>query len=405
MPSRVEMRVLAERGLRGIIVAILALLLWNSLFHKTPSAVQETIVGRPSIEALSTWSNRSNAPGKIHVQLDSVPSPIERAWLHALAGAGSTVTWSGNLPPLMIEAQPVASPTGGVKTRVAAPTGSTVVIGDDVGVLDTLRAVNSGAALTLNSSVGELTGRTTGATASTMSRDSVVLHKVLVIGDANWESKFVVAALEEAGWKVDALIRIAPSVDVTQGSVAAIDTSRYSAVVALDGSASSYANRLVAYAQNGGGVVLAPQATAADGMAALRIGGVGQPPSDARAIQASGTVNLATLSLAAITSLRSDAVPLEKRGSSVAVAARRIGAGRILQLGYEDTWRWRMGGSDAAIRDHRMWWSGLLSSVAYAPRIPHTVENQQDEAPLVSLVASIGPRSEESVSANLGGSR
>src|SRR5207248_4874175 len=141
---------------------------------------------------------------------------------------------------------------------------------------------------------------------------------------------------------------------------------------------------LVDYAQSGGGVILAPQAAAADGMGSLRIGGVGQPPSDARAIQASGAVNLATLSLAPITSLRNDAVPLEKRGSSVAVAARRIGAGRILQLGYEDTWRWRMGGSDGAVRDHRMWWSGLLSSVAYAPRAPRFTETQQDEAPLAS---------------------
>src|SRR6266550_6758171 len=405
MLSRVEMRVLAERGLRGIVVAILVFLLWNSFFYKGSSAVQEIVGGRPSTEALSTWSNRSNAPGKIHVQLDTVPSPLERAWLRALAGAGSSVKWSGNLPPLMIEAQPVASPTSGVKTRVAAPSGSTVVIGDEVGVLDTLRAANSGAALALNSSVGGLTGRVAGATASTMPRDSVVLHKVLVIGDASWESKFVVAALEEAGWKVDALIRVAPNVDVTQGSMAAIDTSRYSAVVALDAAASPYANRLVDYAQSGGGVVLAPQAAASDEMASLRIGGVGQPPSDARAIQASGAVNLTTLALTPITSLRNDAVPLEKRGNSVAVAARRIGAGRILQLGYEDTWRWRMGGSDAAIRDHRIWWSGLLSSVAYAPRVPRAVDTQQDEAPIASLVGAIGPRSEESVGANLGTSR
>jgi hypothetical protein len=405
MLSRAEMRVLAERGLRRIVVVILAFLLWKSLFYKPSSTVQENVSGQPSIETLSTWSNRSNAPEKIHVQLDSVPSLLERAWLRALAGAGSAVTWSGNLPPLMIEAQPVASPTGGVKTRIAAPSGSTVVIGDEVGVLDTLRAVNSGAALTLNSSVGGLTGRMAGATASTIPRDSVVLHKVLVIGDANWESKFVVAALEEAGWKVDALIRVAPSVDVTQGAKAAIDTSGYSAVVALDGSASPYANLLADYAQSGGGVVLAPQAAAADGMSALKIGAVGQPPSDARAIQASGAVSLATLSLAPITSLHADAVPLEKRGSSIAVAARRTGAGRILQLGYEDTWRWRMGGSDGAIRDHRMWWSGLLSSVAYAPRVPRMVETQQDEAPVASLVASIGPRTDESAGANLGASR
>src|SRR5260221_12504209 len=143
-----------------------------------------------------------------------------------------------------------------------------------------------------------------GATASTVPRDSVVLHKVLVISDANWESKFVVAALEEAGWKVDALIRVAPSVNVTQGSMAAIDTAGYSAVVALDGSASPYANRLADYVQSGGGVVLAPQAAAVDAMSSLGIGGVGQPPSHARAIQESGPVNLASHSPDAITTFR-----------------------------------------------------------------------------------------------------
>lgn len=402
MPSRAEVRVLGERVARGIVIAILAFLLWKVLFYKPGVAVPDSVTARPSGEALSRWSTRSAAPAKIHVQLDSVPSPLERAWLRALAGAGSSVTWSGDLPPLMIESQPVASPTGGVKARVAAPNGSSVVIADDVGVLDTLRAANSGAALVLNSSVGDLSSRTNGVSASTTLRDSVVLHKVLVIGDANWESKFVVAALEEEGWKVDALIRVAPTVDVTQGSAAAIDTSRYSAVVALDGSASPYANRILNYAQSGGGLVLAPQAAALDAMSPLRVGAVGQPPSDARAIQASGSVNLETLSLAPIMSLRNDAVPLDKRGSSIAIAARRIGAGRILQLGYEDTWRWRMGGSDGAIRDHRMWWSGLLSSVAYAPRIPRAISTSRpDEAPVASLVAAIGPRMESSAGANL----
>jgi hypothetical protein len=108
------------------------------------------------------------------------------------------------------------------------------------------------------------------------------------------------------------------------------------------------------------------------------------------------------LALAPITSLRSDAIPLEKRGGAVAIAARRIGAGRALQFGYDDTWRWRMGGSEGAIRDHRLWWSGLVSSVAYAPRVLRAVAaNAVDEAPTASLVAAIGPRVEASEGANL----
>jgi hypothetical protein len=104
---------------------------------------------------------------------------------------------------------------------------------DEVGVIDTLPQHDAGASVTLNSMAGRLSARAKSSVASTVVRDSVVLRRILVIGEAGWESKFVVAALEEEGWKVDALIRVAPGVDVTQGS-AAIDTSRYSAVIALD---------------------------------------------------------------------------------------------------------------------------------------------------------------------------
>ena len=149
---------------------------------------------------------------------------------------------------------------------------------------------------------------------------------MLVIGDAGWESKFVVAALEEEGWKVDAFIRVAPNVDVTQGSAAVIDTARYSAVVALDGAASPYASRIIEFARTGGGVVLTPQAATPDAMAPLRVGAVGRTTGDARAAQAGGSVTLTTLALAPITSLRSDAVPLERRAGTVATAARRVGA-------------------------------------------------------------------------------
>ena len=342
----------------AIVIAVLAGMLWQSL-RKQPEAGNPEVSARGLAGVLPNWSRLSSAPNRVHVQLDSVPSSLERAWLGALAGAGSSVTWSGDLPALMIDAQPVASPTGGIKARVAAPSGSSVVMGDDVGVVDTVRAANAGAALALSSAAGSLTARVKGSVASTIPRDSVVLHKVLVIGDAGWESKFVVAALEEEGWKVDAFIRVAPGVDVTQGSAALIDTSRYSAVVALDGAASPYANRIIEFARSGGGVVLSPQAAALDALAPLRAGAVGGAASEARAIQASGSVNLATLALAPITSLRSDAIPLEKRGGAVAIAARRIGAGRALQFGYEDTWRWRMGGSEGAVRDHRVWWTGL----------------------------------------------
>lgn len=392
MLSRAEMRVRLEHGLRGLVIAVLGVMLWESLREQTDSGGR-SVTTRGINGTLTRWSALAKAPDQIRVRLDSLPSPIERAWLGALAGAGSGVTWGGDLPPMMIDAQPVASPTGGTRVLVVAPSGSSVVVGDDVGVIDTVGAQNAGAALALMSVAGPLTAHVNGSVASTVPRDSVVLHKVLVVGDAGWESKFVVAALEEEGWKVDAFIRVAPGVDVTQGSAAVIDTSRYSAVVALDGAATPYANRIIEFARTGGGVVLTAQAASLNAMAPLRAGAVGRATSDSHAIQVGGSVSLATLVLAPIASLRSDAVPLEKRAGTVAVAARRIGSGRALQLGYKDTWRWRMGGGEDAIREHRTWWGGLVTTIAYAPRIPRTTaDTLSDEAPIAALVAAIGQR-------------
>jgi hypothetical protein len=148
--------------------------------------------------------------------------------------------------------------------------------------------------------------------------------------------------------------------------------------------------------------VLAPRAASLDAMAALRAGAVGRSTSEARAIKSGGSVSLAALALAPITSLRSDAVPLDRRAGAVAIAGSRIGAGRSLQLGYEDTWRWRMSGNEQAVRDHRLWWTGLVSSVAYAPRVPRaTVDTVSDEAPMIGLVAAIGAGAPTGARANL----
>jgi hypothetical protein len=399
------MRVRVEQVLRGIVIAVLAVMLWQSLHDRVGSdalAVSARGIGRAT---LAGWSSFPKAPGRVRLQLDSVPSDIERAWLGALAGAGSSVTWSGDLAALMIDAQPVPSPTGGTKLLVAGPSGSSVVIGDEIGVIDTLRPHDAGASVTLNSVADRLSARTKSSLASTVVRDSLVLHRILVIGQADWESKFVVAALEEEGWKIDALIRVAPGVDVTQGSTA-IDTARYSAVVALDAVASPYANRIVEFAQNGGGVILGPGAASLDAMAPLRAGAVGRSTSETRGAPSGAEISLATLPLAPITSLRSYAAPFEKRGAAIAIAAERVGAGRVLQLGYEDTWRWRMSGGDGAVRDHRLWWTRLVSSVAYAPRIPRPSSTiSTDEGPMIGLVAAIGSAAHMDASSGLSGNQ
>jgi hypothetical protein len=79
----------------------------------------------------------------------------------------------------------------------------------------------------------------------------------------------------------------------------------------------------------------------------------------------------------------------------VKVAARRVARGRVIQSGYRDSWRWRMGGADAdPVASHRAWWASLVSSVAYAPSVPVAGDVAlgagADPAPYASLVAMLG---------------
>jgi hypothetical protein len=279
-------------------------------------------------------------------------------------------------------------------------------VSDDVGVVDTIRAQNSGASVVLPSVSKAASARVGQSLASVTRRDSARVGKVLVIGDAGWESKFVVAALEEDGWKVDAFIRVAPDVDVTQGSIASIDTARYSAVIALDAAAAPYAGRIAEFVRSGGGLVLTPAAASTDAMSTLRAGAPTRAATATAAVQAAGSVTLASIPFAPISSMRGDAITLERRGANNAIAARRVAAGRVLQIGYEDTWRWRMGGATNAVREHRAWWTGLVSAVAYAPRTSSFVEGASDQsAPLAALVSAIGPPVREEAVADTGGNQ
>lgn len=402
------MRIGLERVFRAIALIALAALLWESVRDQT-NPRRELVRARGAEEAqLSKWTRTAAAPASISLGLDSVPSPRQRAWLGALAAAGTDVDWRGDLSPLMMGATPVTAPAGGTRLTVAAPSGSSIVVTDEIGPIDTVKVENGGAVLSTDANATEFSARAKGSVAYAFAGDSVLLRKVLVVADASWESKFVVAALEEAGWKVDAMLRVAPTVSSTQGSIASIDTSRYSAVVALDAAGAAYANRIVEFARMGGGVVLGPAAASLDGLATLRAGAPGRVPAETRANQSSGLVSLGTLPVTPIAPLRPDAIALERRGSATTVAARRFGAGRSLQLGYQDTWRWRLGGDDKSIAEHREWWTKLVSSVAHAPAFSRRSGLATDSrkagdnsAPLADLVGAVGPPTGETRLAGL----
>jgi hypothetical protein len=188
-------------------------------------------------------------------------------------------------------------------------------------------------------------------------------------------------------------MHIAPGVNVTQGVLSPIDTARYSAVIALDGVAASRASELARYANSGGGVVLAGATGSLDAFGAIRAGSTGRIQTPSAIESEPGSTTLASLSIVPIAGLRGDAIALERRNGVVAAAARRFGSGRVLQEGYVDTWRWRMGGGDDSPAQHRAWWTKTVASVAYAPHYARQAASASNPAPVARLIESLGPSS------------
>lgn len=338
--------------------------------------------------ALRDWSTVSS-PREAHLQFDSTPSPTTRDWAAALPGAGTSLYWNSTLVPVGLSVEPIADPKGASRLSIASPT-TRIALADSLGLMDSVSVRRVGA------SVGPLFVRgairaSAGATRAIASRtDSLVVRPVLVLGRAGWEPKFVAAALEEYGWKVDARFAVSPGNDVVQGSPSiAVDTSRYSAVIVTDTSASRYAAAIEQYVRKGGGLIVTGEGASIGSLQRLLPGVAGDALPAGELVSLHPRIGLA---LRPIVRLNPDAVPLEMRGPRIATAARRVSNGRVLEIGYLDTWRWRMSGAGDPVEDHRAWWSSAVSSVAYAPRISVESANES-EAPLAGLVAALGPPS------------
>jgi len=347
-------------------------------------------VSSPELDRqLARWSTTA-APSRVDVALDHPPSGRDRDWLVALRGAGTRVARSSSaLAATAISVEPRADPAGGVDMSVAAPESAAVMIADTLGVLDSARATDGAVRVYvpgMPARVDALVGRVDARAAR---RDSLTLKRLLVVGEAGWEPKFAVAALEERGWQVDAHLAVSPQGDVEQGRLNRIDTARYSAVLAIDTVAGRYARQFADFVRQGGGLVVwspaarsGTLATVAPGTPGTPIDDDGDPPPD--------SAPRSVLALVPVLSLVPDAVVLERRGGAVAIAARRVGAGRVVEIGYTDSWRWEMAGGDDAPARYRDWVAGLVALVAYAPR--NTIASPPaDVAPLATLVDELGP--------------
>ncbi len=344
---------------------------------------------------LARWSTVA-APAQVHAMLAYPPPQTERDWLAALNGTGTAVSWSGTaLVPTAVALEPVADPARGADLTVAAPPGAPVVLRDALGVFDTVTAGPQGVRVYLPSPPAVAEAAVGPVVATARLRDSLRLGRLLLLGEAGWEAKFVAAALEERGWSIDVLLSVSPKGqgDVRQGTVGAIDTAMYSAVLAIDTIAGRYAASLARYVRSGGGLVLWPEAASAGSLTALALAVAGAtPPGSGLSVAPTATAPRRALTLAPLGSLKPDALTLEHQDGRPALAAWRVGAGRVLQIGYVNTWRWRMAGLNGANQlasdAHRDWLARVVAAVAYTGR--HALPVTADAAPLATLIDRLG---------------
>jgi hypothetical protein len=400
MPSPDSRRLLLERACRAAALAALAALV---VLPWKPRANERLEASTPS-QLASLLADATVRPvASANVSLNRLPDAASRAWLRALRGAATEVRWhaADSLPSTVLSVDPVPGPDNPRRIAVAGLPAGAFTIRDALGIVDSEAAPSVAPREVMARVSGPVVVEVRGASLQAPDVNPVAPRAVLVLGGAGWEARFTTAALEEAGWEVESEVVVTPRGPAsrtpdagrgasvrTRGASGAIDTARYAAVVALDGSASSRAAAVARYVQEGGGLILGHAAAVGD-LARLA-------PARAAERFAETLGGLLTsaprrgLGGRALGGLRPDALVLERRGSIVTMAARRHELGRVIMIGYDDLWRWRMQGGEMSPEDHRAWWSRLVSSVAYAPLAPPSA-SKGDPAPLASLHATLGP--------------
>jgi len=326
----------------------------------------------------------------LHVEWERPPSARERDWVSALARSGRTVSWSlREAPAVALVAEPVPDPIGGAVARVAAPAGVTVRLGDDLGMTDTAHVSRVGVAFEVPMPIGTVRSLVDSLPVVVPAPDRLPPAEVVVLARAGWEAKFVIAALEERGWEVAARLEVAPGEAVVQGTPLPPDTARHAAVIVLDSISDAVARRIVGFVRGGGGLILGPDGARTRALRAIAPATVGGRVRS-QGLAGDADTSRAALSRVTLERLRRDALSLEERDGATVVAARREGRGRVIQVGYEDTWRWRMTGVVGSVAAHREWWAHLASSAARRA-FPSPSASASEGAPLAKLVSVLGP--------------
>ena len=365
MPSPADARRDVERGARIAAVALIAVTLWR--------LIAVAAAGAPSY----------------HATFDDAPSARTRDSLAALVRAGETVTWSGSVSALAAMAEGIRQPGPAVRLSVVAD--AVVAASDALGLLDSLSA--GGSSLTLAAGGEDLPFSVTlaaGRTRAVVSgHDAPAPERILVLARVSWESKFVVAALEEAGWDVDTRLRLSDTITIAQGSGTAPSLLRHAVVVVLDPLTAAEAAAIMRFVRGGGGLLVSGRANASSALAAIAAGRTEReiPPESRTFIEVDP---LTALPLHAFATVRVDALVLDSRGTARALVARREGSGRVVQSGYADTWRWRMEGEPGSVEAHRRWWSRLVTLALPTSAVPSSLSASDEGTPLAALVNALG---------------
>lgn len=368
---------------RAVLLAAIVTLLWRSWSPSAAATEQSaTSAGLPA--ALETWTT-GPPPAAVMVRLSEVPNALERDWLAALRRAGAVVSWAGELQGLAVEALASAEPQHSYVIRATGAQGAELAFHDRDRELASVQSADGGASIRTSMLHGPVRASTPDGHALAALPAAPRVGRVAVTGPAGWETKFVTAALEERGWRVDSRVTVAPGVDVGSLSAGALDTSRYSAAVVVDVAPAAWMPDLMRFVRSGGGLVVTGAAARSGAIAALL------PARAGSAFAATDTVAADRSTLGGSSLLSGPrAVVLEAREGTPVVSGGRFGAGRVIVSGYGDTWHWRMTGDDRALEEHRDWWSALVGAAAYAADTAEAVISPES-APLAVLHAALGP--------------
>ena len=374
----------ALRVVSLLAMATLAARLWIGSGGSQP----ETTATTASLDsALARWS--STAPRSATLRTSRIPDATQRDWLLAIRRAGTRLSWSAadtTAGAMVVEPGPL--PDALARLTLLARSQRRVQVGDGIGRIDSVRLGPGGVASMQLRSFGALRASLGGTTAVSTIRDSLVVKPVLLLGSAGWETKFIAAALEEDGWTVSTRLQVAPGSVVRQGAPLAIDTSSYSVVMVIDSTAPLGVEGIVRYVNEGGGLVVAGPGVRHPGLRSLVPRQVGQIGGGLGALLGPNP----RLGLNARTFvLRANSVVFDRRSGASIASAMRVGSGRVVTSGFDDTWRLRMvPPNENAPRLHREFWSTMVGSAALVRHVAHDMP-AVDEAPFAATVAALGP--------------